>query len=380
MDDDAIPPTADPAGPPKPRSAVAQAIWTIKWVAVWALAGCFVYGLTGRHCAASAWSCGLAGGLVATLAATGAFAVGALLGLLFGAPRYKEASPQAAASAPAAGVGHNTSLERIADWLTTMIVGLGLVHLKEIKTEAAELGAALTQAITLEASPNGTPGIVIAIGFAIAGFLLVYLWSLRFLPNELLEAFQRIRQEVVAATDVAIRDKTQHIEQKIEKAASVLEDFKKSPVFSVSPAALQALAEKLQAADVPAELVEDIRDRYDRAKRWTDEPMRGFGPAAVEPYALDAVVRKLKPGWYEVAVTLHSPPVPGGRVVWLAHNSFSPELAAVMWIKPEGTRYVVEVSGAFNVGAVVVKPGATAVCLSLDLRGVPGSDAEFDAG
>ena len=150
--------------------------------------------------------------------------------------------------------------------------------------------------------------------------------------------------------------------------------------FSTGPESTGTRNGAASSADVPAELVEDIRGRYDRAKRWTDEPMRGFGPAAVEPYALDAVVRKLKPGWYEVAVTLHSPPVPGGRVVWLAHNSFSPELAAVMWIKPEGTRYVVEVSGAFNVGAVVVKPGATAVCLSLDLRGVLGSDAEFDAG
>jgi len=353
---------------PEPQSQVAQAIAAIKWAAASGLVGCFLYGLLGRQCGAAGWSCALTGGLVAVLAATGAFAVGALLGLLFGAPRYKEAAVDPSAAAAAPGVGHNTSLERIADWLTTMIVGLGLVHLGRIKTEAGALGLALTQAITLDASPNGTPGIVIALGLAIAGFLLVYLWSLRFLPNELLAAFQRIR------------DKTEHIEQKIDKAASVLEDFKKSPVFTVPPAALQALADKLRSADVPGELVGEICSRYEKATRWTDEPMRDFGPAVAQPFRLDAVVRRAGPGWYEVEVSLHGPYVPGGRIVWLAHNSFSPELAVAMPIGPERSVYQVQVSGAFIVGAVVVKPGEPPLRLALDLRGVPGSTPEFDNG
>ena len=59
------------------------------------------------------------------LAATGAFAVGAILGLLFGVPH--------AGDKPVGGktwsLVPNTSFDQISDWLTKILVGVGLTQL-----------------------------------------------------------------------------------------------------------------------------------------------------------------------------------------------------------------------------------------------------------
>src|SRR6266508_6277591 len=66
---------------------------------------------------------------VAALVAGGAFVAGGLLGFLFGIPRSL-AGPEGSVDGAAAGGAYrpNTNLEQISDWLTKILVGVGLVQ------------------------------------------------------------------------------------------------------------------------------------------------------------------------------------------------------------------------------------------------------------
>jgi hypothetical protein len=390
----------------------------------------FLFGIAARfgapgHCGLS---CRLAGGGVALFAAAAAFAAGSVLGLLFGAPRWAEGNaqvqPQMAAPAPPvaptpaprvteelapgasdgaparnsgpavkstapqapppaatgsqpgpiSGLRPNTSLEKVADWLTTIIVGLGLVHLKDLGERIADLGVWLTNAMTLDPhGVNGTPGVVIALAFAIAGFLLVYLWSVRFLPAELDSAYLKavaLKQESVAL-----------IKQKTE-LANQIDKFKTDPLFAVSPTSQDEMGKALRDLQVDEATVNEIVRRYKAATAWVDEPMRDFGPKSAEGYELDITVDELRPGLWSFTATVTCPSQGGGETaVWLLHNSYGP----TVWVKSEleGRKFTYQnqTSGAFCLGALVLRQERTsALRLSLDMRNVPGVTEDFKQG
>jgi hypothetical protein len=83
----------------------------------------------------------------------------------------------------------NSNLIKVSDWLTTIIIGLGLVNLAKLIPGIRKLGN------TLEAPLGGTPysatiGVSLVIGVGLSSFLLTYLWtSIR--VRELLEDAER---------------------------------------------------------------------------------------------------------------------------------------------------------------------------------------------
>jgi hypothetical protein len=114
------------------------------------------------------------------IAAAGA-ATGALLGFIFGIPRTLVPAGAAAAggggeggpqSASQAALYTNTNLERISDWLTTLLVGATLVQIKDIVSWIGHLGGKLLQngALTNDAAVP-----VIVVYFFALAFLGVYL-------------------------------------------------------------------------------------------------------------------------------------------------------------------------------------------------------------
>lgn len=163
---------------------------------------------------------GIAAGLLALVAASGegliaavgvgvliflaAFATGSFLGFLFGVPRVlaNETKPQdktAVAPAPPGAplaapeqqakaararlLRSNTNLERISDWLTTMLVGAGLVELHSLNGALLQFRSFLDQSARVIRAPDGslnagslpTIGPVVLIFGAAAGFLFMYL-------------------------------------------------------------------------------------------------------------------------------------------------------------------------------------------------------------
>lgn len=133
-------------------------------------------------------------------------AAGAAIGFLFGIPRVAGVEP--AAKTPAAKSGSaatgtgsdpapppdgqrsdpalrpNTNLEEVSDWLTKIIVGLGLVHLKDLQLIVANTAA--NAAASIAAKPEASDvsiATALIVGFAIEGFFGGYIYTRLFLQG-----------------------------------------------------------------------------------------------------------------------------------------------------------------------------------------------------
>ena len=134
--------------------------------------------------------------LTFTMWSLACLAVGTAVGFLFGVPRVVQ-SPVASS-----GNGYtqhvNTSLEQISDWLTKIIIGLGLVHfgagVEMIKSAAAIL-----------APGDGSVHRPFALGaivyFVVIGVLQGYLFTRLFLQGAFFKA------DVASSAPVPISDK-----------------------------------------------------------------------------------------------------------------------------------------------------------------------------
>jgi hypothetical protein len=122
-------------------------------------------------------------GLAAFLLFVAAGAVGSALGFLFGLPRARLTDQLTTADktrhesrAPSSHYLANSNLIKVSDWLTTIVIGLGLVNLGEAVPTLRTLAAAL-QAPLGGAPYAGAIGISTLIGGCIVGFVLVYVYT-----------------------------------------------------------------------------------------------------------------------------------------------------------------------------------------------------------
>jgi tetratricopeptide (TPR) repeat protein len=120
----------------------------------------------------------------AALLAGASLGIGTLLGFLFGIPRTVEEhrptpnpAPGAAASDPSKPPDQeyrqqvNTNLEQISDWLTKILVGVGLTQLSSLPEQMRRLGTSFGP----ELGNNSTVAIVIVLNFMVVGFFVGYL-------------------------------------------------------------------------------------------------------------------------------------------------------------------------------------------------------------
>lgn len=119
---------------------------------------------------------------IALLVSGACFCTGALTGFLFGIPRIINST---SAQQTRSTVLQNDNLVQISDWLTKIIVGVGLTQIYEIPNFLGKIGSFLSPCFN-----QGTTGSAIAIClvlyFLILGFIACYLWT-RFYFSEMLE-------------------------------------------------------------------------------------------------------------------------------------------------------------------------------------------------
>jgi hypothetical protein len=124
--------------------------------------------------------------------ASAAFAVGALFGFLFGIPRSSGAAANAdagtgreASAGEAAAVPHfttNTNLEQISDWLTKILVGVGLVQIHQVSGAIEDLADGLAPGLGAQ---GFSVAVALLVAFVITGFITGYLFTRLRLPGAL---------------------------------------------------------------------------------------------------------------------------------------------------------------------------------------------------
>lgn len=368
---------------PDSTSQVALAIASIFWITVAGAVVVAIYGFAARNCG---FGCRVAGSLLGVVCGASAFSVGGMLGLLFGAPSWNGSGEAGTPSDTVAGNGDeksngqvrpNSRLDRVAEWLTTMIVGLSLVNLPAIQIKATEVGIWVTRAITNDpATLNGSAGVMLAISFAFAGFTLVYLWSLRFLPSEIRNSYSELRA-VVAQAD---KSKSQ-LNEVISYTKQVFADFKNKPIFLVPEYALKQSLEEMRQAQIDDATCAEVVSRYGSVSKGIDEPMRAFGAASQDGCTLSASVEDQGAGNYLVVIELTVPPQIGATCVfWLLHNSFTPGVIHECPVEHGVAKYSTTVQESFWIGAAVPRAGAQAIRLSFDLGLAHGATDAFKTG
>ncbi len=127
---------------------------------------------------------------LAALIGLAMFMGGGLMGLVFGIPRSLQ-EVRSASDQPA--YGGNTNLEQISDWLTKILVGVGLTQLRDLPGQVQRLTAYLAPGFGGAASSQ-VFGLALLIYFTVAGFMIGYL-STRLLLGQALQQADRAALE-----------------------------------------------------------------------------------------------------------------------------------------------------------------------------------------
>lgn len=145
---------------------------------------------------------------VALVVACSALLAGGLLGFLFGIPRtiQQEARPVAQPNGKPGEVpkeqrqeityGVNTNLEQISDWLTKILVGVGLTQIATIPATLKEYAAFVGPGFGNYAN-SGVFSIALLLFFLVDGFLISYLWTRLYFASALRQAEDANRLKVV---------------------------------------------------------------------------------------------------------------------------------------------------------------------------------------
>jgi hypothetical protein len=176
------------------------ALWRLVYLS---LGGCVVIVIYGAW---SAHGLGVVG--VGLMTAGAAMLSGGLLGFLFGVPHTREGEAaqakveerEEADGQQSKSVGGdssptyrpNTSLEQISDWLTKMLVGVGLIEIKVIPAKLKSIADYLAKGL------GGTDqaqafALTMLIYFSVCGFVFGFLWARLYLKKWFVESD---RQEV----------------------------------------------------------------------------------------------------------------------------------------------------------------------------------------
>jgi hypothetical protein len=145
-------------------------------------------------------------GAVGLAIVAAAVAGGGIVGFIFGIPRLlQDARPAPPASTTGASLGAesskdqmapyagNTSLEQISDWLTKILVGVGLTQLANLPTGLTAMGTFLAPG--LGNLPGASIFAICVVVFAILiGFFLSYLWTRLNLASLFVESDARARE------------------------------------------------------------------------------------------------------------------------------------------------------------------------------------------
>ncbi|MGE5098656.1 MAG: pYEATS domain-containing protein [Deltaproteobacteria bacterium] len=343
---------------------------------------------------------------IEALIGTATLSVGGLLGFLFGIPRTTrmrtadssgtDDTRRDAASTP---YEPSNNLEQVADWLTKILVGVGLVELGTLGGALAKVGDQVAKALT--PTPTGAAVVteVIVITFATIGFLASFLWTRIYYGGIQARADSDIVNWVASKLeDQETRiDRADKVAQKLASgklipggaapiAAPVMMTATATPpTGSVVVTAEQAMPTGEMEAVLP-DLPTDLKQRIDRflvAGVGSDDDtvvdVFGEHPSTDNGRSLTAEIT----AQYEKALVIrlvverHDGPAMGENVIFLLHPTFRSRVRVIPVEGDDRADLEIYCTGWFTVGAIA-DDGQT--MLEYDLRKLPDAPDWFKKG
>ncbi|WP_348798773.1 pYEATS domain-containing protein [Flavobacterium adhaerens] len=300
------------------------------------------------------------------------------LGTLFGMPKRNNSDENK--------YSLNNSLVEISEWLTKIIVGLGLVNLKEIPGFLIFLGEYVSASSQYDGQLLNIYSIGIVIYFSFFGLYIGYNYMRLVLSNKYKYADDNlIRKELEVANEI-IKVAKEEINQKEEMIKNT-EQEKEKIVTDLTEMGNKHLKNENEQYDKNEKsVVEKMRSNAKLKlnkglKENKVDPQKGqWGSIAiVNDRELKATVKEEIKGLYKidlqiVSTNLQKPLIDGEYVLYALHDTFGKEPFKVVRIENQAAPLNFYSYGSFTVGAFVDN-GATE--LELDLAELPGVSEYF---
>lgn len=318
---------------------------------------------------------------IGILIAGAALVTGFFTGTLFGIPKRNNNGTTDYAL--------NNSLVEIADWLTKIIVGLGLVNLKQVPAYLLQMGDYVDAAADVEGKSASVFTMCIVIYFSMLGLYTGYNYMRLVLSakykdaddNLMAKALEKAMQRVEMQNDEIIKQKNE-----VENYKSTSESLRNivnqpsKPITEIKDVASGNGNDNVDFVDDMIKLTElKMKEGMIRNKN-IDDPQKGMwgGKNEVNNRRLTALVNEKFNGLYSLHITVESTdplnPIDDKDVVLIAlHNTWVPPYY-LLNIKNGKAEIELLAYGSFTIGAYCDK-GTTE--LELDLAELPGVSTEF---
>ena len=217
---------------------------------------------------------------VGVLVAGAAALVGGLLGFLFGIPRTlqngseenedesDDSSNTENKNGKATRYRANTNLEQISDWLTKILVGVGLTQIGTLRNEFGTLANNAAMSLGGGTKSSALAGAILVF-FGVSGFFYGYLWTRLFFKKALKEADAG---ELKSEMDKEFRAMKTQEDRSAEAISLVERHFHPHPdAPEVDP---EELREAIIAASPPAKTIIFYRAWDYRRDNWTTNKER----------------------------------------------------------------------------------------------------------
>lgn len=300
------------------------------------------------------------------------FTAGGLAGFLFGIPKLLQNSaliPDTKSNKPV--IVHNDNLVQISDWLTKIIVGVGLTQLYNLPHFILRVGEKLQNSFGTGYYGRDA-SIAIILYFVVIGFLCVYIWTRIYFVRLLKDLDDEL-------------DPINILNQKINENAEEQERKLKLTVLSSKIDQFEKLRDKIINAENNFDGLKDIFKVYKPGPiKMLDDSQKGRwgGKSEVNGINLEADIKESEDLTTDnhtiYTITLN---VKGtsdhpleGKVYFFLHESYLPMNIMIKEAKNNIASIQIESYEAFTVGAVC-ESGNTV--LELDLNEYPGSPKDY---
>lgn len=309
------------------------------------------------------------------LVAAAALSVGGLLGFLFGMPRGRineDSSDEQPRTEASIDYRPSNNLEQISDWLTKILIGVGLIELKELVGILRAIGHAVEGSFA--GALTGTIVITqaVLVVFVVLGFYVSFLWTrIYYGPMQTLtdnELIRRLRNQVVTLKSVATQ--------------LAMGEIATPDIASESKAVRAASGDSQDPSNWSAAVLEKIKRFRESEKNWDSNPTEdifGNPPREANGRKLEAEI-KVDLGSTLVIdlivrrISARDKPLVG-PVAFLLHPTFT---SSVLYAQGNGksAREKISSSGWFTVIAIMDEGNTI---LSYDLKKLPKAPRWFKA-